>query len=52
MTGGNVMTCNRRGIIVHPEELRLDWLTVAEARLNTLGHPVGGREAHLTHRGH
>ena len=38
------MTRNRRGIIVHPEELRLDWLDrMAEARLNTLGlHPVGG----------
>ncbi|MGI6653557.1 MAG: DUF4838 domain-containing protein [Christensenellales bacterium] len=44
------MTRNRRGIIVHPEELRLDWLDrMAEARLNTLGlHPVGGRDAHLT----
>lgn len=44
------MKRNCRGIIIHPEELRLDWLDrMADARLNTLGlHPVGGRDAHLS----
>lgn len=44
------MKLNRRGIIVHPEELRIDWINrMADARLNTLGlHPVGGKDAHLT----
>lgn len=37
-----------RGILVHPEELTLEWLDwMADAGLNTLGlHPVGGRRAH------
>lgn len=37
-----------RGILVHPEELTLDWLDrMAAAQLNTLGlHPVGGPKAH------
>ncbi len=44
------MPFHRRGIIVHPEELTLDWLDwMREAKLNTLGlHPVGGVQAHKT----
>ena len=36
------MKLNRRGIIVHPEDLTLDWIErMADAGLNTLGlHPV------------
>ena len=42
------MKLNRRGIIVHPEDLTLDWIErMADAGLNTLGlHPVGGVKAH------
>ena len=42
------MELNRRGIIVHPEDLTLDWIErMADAGLNTLGlHPVGGQRAH------
>lgn len=42
------MKLNRRGIIVHPEDLTLGWIDrMAGARLNTLGlHPVGGQRAH------
>ncbi len=39
---------NRRGIIVHPEDLTRKWISrMADAGLNTLGlHPVGGKLAH------
>jgi len=42
------MKLDRRGIIVHPEDLTLDWIERMEhAGLNTLGlHPVGGMKAH------
>ena len=42
------MKKERRGIIVHPEDLTVGWLDrMHRAGLNTLGlHPVGGRLAH------
>lgn len=41
---------NRRGIIIHPEELEMSWLErLQDARINVLGlHPAGGKNAHLT----
>ena len=41
---------NRRGIIIHPEELDSTWPErLQDARLNVLGiHPVGGKDAHLS----
>ncbi len=41
---------NRRGIIIHPEELEWSWVErLQEARINVLGlHPAGGANAHLT----
>jgi len=44
----NPVRIHERGILVHPEELTLDWLhRMAAAKLNTLGlHPVGGPKAH------
>lgn len=41
---------NRRGIIIHPEELEWSWTErLQDARLNVLGlHPAGGALAHLT----
>lgn len=42
------MKFTTRGIIVHPEDLTLDWLDrMSAANLNALGlHPVGGSESH------
>jgi len=42
--------CYERGIIVHPEDLTVQWLDwMEEANLNLLGlHPVGGIQAHLS----
>lgn len=42
------MKVERRGILVHPEDLTLGWIDrMASAGLNTLGlHPVGGVQAH------
>lgn len=42
------MHSDHRGILVHPEELTLQWLDeMQQAGLDTLGlHPVGGRQAH------
>jgi len=42
------MTSYKRGILLHPEELTLDWLDKMQAAgLDTLGlHPVGGPLAH------
>ena len=41
---------NRRGIIIHPEELDSTWPErLQDARLNVLGiHPVGGKDVHLS----
>ena len=41
---------NRRGIIIHPDELEWSWVErLQEARLNVLAlHPPGGANAHLT----
>lgn len=40
----------RRGIIIHPEELDATWADrLQDARINVLGlHPVGGKNAHLS----
>ena len=42
------MKLERRGIIVHPEDLTRSWIDrMHRANLNTLGlHPVGGKLAH------
>lgn len=42
------MKFSTRGILVHPEDLTLDWLDwMSAANLNALGlHPVGGNESH------
>lgn len=42
------MMLNRRGILVHPEDLTRSWIRrMQRAELNTLGlHPVGGKLAH------
>lgn len=48
MKGAHRMQITQRGILVHPEDLREDWLDrMAAAGLNVLGlHPVGGKLAH------
>ena len=41
---------NRRGIIIHPDELEWSWVDrLQEAHLNVLAlHPPGGVNAHIT----